>query len=38
LTASRPLAVRLIWFIGLWMASVAALAVVAYLIRLALFA
>ncbi|HSG56421.1 MAG TPA: DUF2474 family protein [Paracoccaceae bacterium] len=27
---------RLVWFAGIWLASVAALAVVAYLIRLAI--
>jgi hypothetical protein len=30
------LASRLLWFVGLWTASVLALAVVAYVIRLAL--
>ncbi|MEQ1713474.1 MAG: DUF2474 family protein [Hyphomicrobium sp.] len=34
--ADKPLAGRLLWFAGLWLASVAALAVVAYAIRRAL--
>jgi hypothetical protein len=29
----RPLAKRLFWFVGLWVASVAALAVLAWIIR-----
>ena len=31
--APRPLAVRLLWFAGLWTASVAVVGVVAYAIR-----
>jgi len=29
----RPLAKRLLWFVGLWIASVAALATLAWIIR-----
>ena len=32
----RPLANRLLWFAGLWLASVASLSIVAFLIRAAL--
>lgn len=32
----RPLARRLVWFVGLWVAGVVAVAVVAYLLRAAL--
>ena len=30
----RPLGARLLWFVGLWLASVAAIGAVAYAIRL----
>ncbi len=33
---ARPLATRLIWFVGLWLASVLALGVVAEVLRWAL--
>ena len=33
---SRPLLTRLAWFAAIWLASVAALAIVAYAIRLAI--
>ncbi len=32
----RPLGARLVWFVGLWVASVLALGVVAEIIRLAM--
>ncbi len=34
--AKNTLKSRLLWFVGIWLASVATLLVVAYLIRLAL--
>lgn len=33
-TRSAPLAIRLAWFVGIWMASVSLLGIVAYVIRI----